>query len=282
MYVVDQNLIPVPVGIPGELLIGGAGVSRGYLARPELMAERFIQNTSIKDGPNRFYRTGDLARYLPDGNLELLGRADHQIKIRGHRVEPGEIETRLNEHPSVRESVVVAQETADGHKQLVAFVIPPEGQKPAPSQLRHYAGEKLPDYMVPAKVVFLTAFPQTPNRKIDRQALAVMKAAETEPERDFEPPVTAVEQALAGYWRELLSVPRIGRHDNFFERGGDSLLAMHLAAWVREQYEMDLPLRSLFEHPTLAGLAEVIQALAWSATATPGIETTGEREEVEI
>jgi aryl carrier-like protein len=151
------------------------------------------------------------------------------------------------------------------------------------SQLRHYAGEKLPEYMVPAKVVFLAAFPQTPNRKIDRKALANMEGGgEEENERDFEPPGTALEKAVAEYWSELLKIANVGRSDNFFERGGDSLLAMHLAAWVRERYQVDLPLRSLFEHPTVAGLAAEIEALMWSVAAAPALAPAGEREEVEI
>ncbi|PWU14788.1 MAG: non-ribosomal peptide synthetase, partial [Verrucomicrobia bacterium] len=282
MYVVDHNVQPVAVGVTGELLIGGAGVARGYLGRPELTAEKFVPSPFAASGTNRLYRTGDLARFLPDGNIELLGRIDHQVKIRGHRVELGEIETRLNEHPTVSDSVVVAHETGEGHKQLVAYVIPRKGEKPAPNQLRRYAGEKLPDYMLPSKVVFLAAFPQTPNRKIDRKALAAMEPGEGTPEHEYDPPGTAVETAMAEYWRELLTVPRVGRHDNFFELGGDSLLALHLAAWVRDQYEVDLPLRSLFEHPTVAGLAAEIEARTWSAAAPPRLAAAADREEVEI
>jgi len=161
-------------------------------------------------------------------------------------------------------------------------VIPREGQKPVSNQLRRYAEQKLPDYMVPAKIILLAAFPQTPNLKIDRKALAAMKPAEGTNEREFEKPSTELEKALAEYWCELLNVARVARHDNFFELGGNSLLAMHLAAWVREQEEVDLPLRTLFEHPTLAGLSEQIEALAWSTAAVPGGAVAGEREEVEI
>jgi aryl carrier-like protein len=181
----------------------------------------------------------------------------------------------------VRESVVVAHETADGHKQLVAYVIPREGQKPAPNQLRQYAREKLPEHMLPAKIAFVPAFPQTPNRKIDRKALARMGPGPETIEHEFEPPGTAIEKALAEYWRELLNVQRVSRHDNFFELGGNSLLAMHLAAWVRERYEVDLPLRSLFEHPAVSALAAEIEGLAWTTT-TPRLAAAGEREEVEI
>lgn len=281
MYVVDQNFLPVPVGVTGELLIGGAGVARGYFGRPELTAEKFVPSPFASETTSRLYRTGDLARFLPDGNIELLGRMDHQVKIRGHRVELGEIETRLNEHPDVRESVVVPQETADGHKQLVAFVIPWEGKKPVPNQLRYHVQHKLPEHMLPARIVFLTSFPQTPNRKIDRKALAAMKPPEGTIEREFEPPSTALEKALAEYWRELLNVQRVSRHDNFFDLGGNSLLAMHLAAWVRERCKVDLPLRSLFEHPAVSDLAAEIEALAWSAPA-PELAYDSEREEVEI
>jgi natural product biosynthesis luciferase-like monooxygenase protein len=279
-YVLDSNLSPVPVGIVGELMIGGAGVARGYLGRAELTAERFIQKPFSGYGTKRLYRTGDLARYLPDGNIELLGRLDHQAKIRGHRVELGEIEALLNEHATVRESVVIVKETPGGDKRLVAYVVARAGQKPTSSQLRQYTQERVPDYMVPAQFVFMTEFPQTPNRKTDRKALPEPEGDGMEGERDFEAPATEVEAALAGLWSELLGVQRIGRRDNFFECGGHSLLAMQLVHRVRDRFGGDLPLKNLFERPTVAALAEAIDALSWSASAKAPVQAAQDREEV--
>jgi len=273
-------LQPVPVGVAGELYIGGAGLARGYLNRPGLTAERFIANPFTSNGAARLYRTGDLARYLPDGNLELLGRMDNQIKIRGHRIELGEIESLLNGHPTVHESVVVAREGTNGDKKLVAYVIPREGQDPTRAQLLKYARERLPDYLIPAKIVFMTRFPQTPNKKIDRKALPAPEADVSE--NDFEPPVTAMEEAIAGLWRELLGIKRIGRRDNFFESGGHSLVAMQLVGRVRDQFGVALPLKNLFERPTIAGLAQVIDALSWSTASNTPVRAAGLREELEL
>ncbi|HEY5910146.1 MAG TPA: MupA/Atu3671 family FMN-dependent luciferase-like monooxygenase [Verrucomicrobiae bacterium] len=280
IYILDHNLSPVPVGVAGELMIGGAGVARGYLGRTELTAERFIRSPFPGDGADRLYRTGDFARYLPDGNIEILGRLDYQVKIRGHRVELGEIEALLNSHPAVRESVVIAKEGAGGDKKLVAYVVPRAGEAPNRQQLRHYAQERVPDYMVPAQVVLLTEFPQTPNKKIDRKALPAPEAAPSENEVDFEPPATAVEESVAVLWSELLGIKRVGRRDNFFECGGDSLLAMQLVVRIHERFGVDLPLRNLFERPTVTGLAAAIDALSWSATVPAAVETVGAREEV--
>jgi acyl carrier protein len=264
----------------GELMIGGAGVARGYLRRDSLTAERFISNPFAGNGTKRLYRTGDLARYLPDGNIELLGRVDQQVKIRGHRVELGEIEALLNEHPAVRESVVIAKEGVNGDKRLIAYIIPREGQNPNRHQLRQYAQERMPDFMVPAQVVFMKAFPQTPNLKIDRKALPPPEADVKEEESNFEPPATEVEAAVAELWRELLGVQRIGRRDNFFESGGHSLLAMQCVVRVHDRFGVDLPLKNLFERPTVAGLAEAIEALSWSAAAKAPVHAPEEREEV--
>jgi aryl carrier-like protein len=280
LYVLDQNLSPVPVGIPGELMIGGAGVARGYLGRAELTAERFIHQPIPGNGTKRLYRTGDLARYLPDGNIELLGRMDHQAKIRGHRVELGEIEALLNEHPTLRESVVIVKETTNGDKRLVACVVPCEGQKPTPHQLRQHTQERVPDYMVPAQFVFMTEFPQTPNKKIDRKALPAPDADGVARESDFEAPATGVEAALAGLWSEPLGVQRVGRRDNFFESGGHSLLAMQLVSRVRDRFGVDLLLKNLFERPTVAALAEAIDALSWSVSAKAPVQAAEDREEV--
>lgn len=282
-YIVDQNLLPVPAGVVGELMIGGAGVARGYLDRPELTSQRFIPNPFASANNQRLYRTGDLARYLPNGNVELLGRMDQQVKIRGHRVELGEIEALLSAHPMVRDSVVVARAdpNADNQLVLVAYIIPRE---PAPTreQLRKYAQEKMPPHQVPARFVFLTHFPQTPNQKIDRQALPAPGEESAPDQGSFEPPLSEVEQTVAGLWKELLGVQRIGRQDNFFEAGGHSLLAMQFVGRVRDRFGVALPLKNLFERPTVAGLAEIIDALMWTDTAKTEVAPTGAREEIQL
>ncbi len=282
IYILDHNLLPLPVGIAGELMIGGAGVARGYLGRPELTAQRFIPDPFQGQGAKRLYRTGDLARFLASGDIEILGRMDHQVKIRGHRVELGEIEAVLSGHPTVRESVVVAKAAAGGDKRLVAYVISRDGQNPTPLQLRKYLQQKVPDHMVPAQIVFMTAFPQTPNKKIDRNALPAPDPDPAESQSDFEPPATVVEETLAALWSQLLNVPRVGRRDNFFEHGGHSLLAMQLVSQVRHRFGVDLPLKNLFERPTVSGLAEAIDALSWSAPSSAPVRAQGDREEVEV
>jgi non-ribosomal peptide synthetase component F/acyl carrier protein len=270
IYIVDAAMQPVPVGVEGELLIGGAGVARGYLGRDQLTAERFIPNPFIARStqsparPALLYRTGDLARYLPDGNIELLGRMDNQVKIRGHRVELGEIEALLNEHPGVRESVVLLKEITPGEKILVAYLISRDGQKPAREHVRQYAQEKLPEYMVPGLVMFMTAFPQTPNKKIDRNTFPAPEADARETEADLERPKTEIEDALAVLWKEVLGVKQVSRSDNFFDSGGHSMRAMQLVVRVQKRFQVDLPLRNIFERQTFAGIAETIEALAWS------------------
>jgi len=286
IYIVDSQMQPVPVGVEGELLIGGAGIARGYLRRDQLTAERFIPNPFIQPSALNtrhsalLYRTGDLARYLPDGNIELLGRIDHQVKIRGHRVELGEIEALLNEHPGVRETVVLFRELANAEKTLVACVIPREGQKPTPEQLRFHAQQQLPDYMVPGRVMFMTAFPQTPNKKIDRNAFPLPEDDLHQQQLDSKQPTTTVEDILAALWKELLGLPRVGPDDNFFQSGGHSMLAMQLVARVRKHFKVDFRLKNIFERQTLAGMAEVVEAMSWADfVKTP---RAGEREVVDV
>src|SRR6185503_2197570 len=223
---------PVPLGAVGEIYIGGAGVARGYLKRPELTAERFIDSPFVQG--DRLYKTGDLARYLPDGNLLFLGRSDQQVKIRGYRIEPGEIEARLVEHPSVREAVVIAREDQPGDKRLVAYVVysrealekePDAAERSA--QLRAHLAGSLPEYMVPAAYVALEALPLTPNGKLDRKGLPAPEA-DAYAHGAYEPPQGEIEQTLAALWAQLLGVETISRHDDFFELGGHSLLAIQL------------------------------------------------------
>jgi amino acid adenylation domain-containing protein len=288
IYILDQNLAPVSIGVAGELLIGGAGVARGYLARPELTAERFVPNRFVAPSTPEagisalLYRTGDLARYLPDGNIELLGRIDHQVKIRGHRVELGEIEALFNEHPAVRESVVLLREFSNGEKALVAYIIPKAGQRPSRNELREFIQERLPGYMVPAQIMFMLSFPQTPNKKIDRKAFPAPDTEVHGPDDEVEQPANSVEHGLAAVWKELLGLQRVGRDDNFFESGGHSMIAMQLVSRVRKRFNVDLPLRNIFQHPTLAGQAEVIEALLWSASDKGRLELAGAREVVDV
>src|SRR3990172_3746196 len=263
IYLLDSHLQPVPVGVPGELHIGGDGLARGYLNQPELTADKFIPNPFSEGPGERLYKTGDLARYLPDGDTEFLGPIDHQVKVRGFRVEPGEIEAVLGGHPAVREVVVMAREGVPGDKRLVAYVVPVQGQAPAAGELSQFLKEKLPEYMVPSAFVMLDMLPLTPNGKVDRRALQAPDQARPDLEESFVAPSSPIEELLAGMWAKVLGVERVGINDNFFELGGHSLLATQLISRVRETFQVELPLRSLFEAPTLDDLAvAIIQGLA--------------------
>ncbi|HEX8697017.1 MAG TPA: amino acid adenylation domain-containing protein, partial [Longimicrobium sp.] len=254
VYVLDPSGEPVPVGVPGELYIGGAGVARGYLDRPGLTAERFVADPFGAEPGARLYRTGDLARWLADGRLEFLGRNDFQVKVRGFRVEPGEVEARLAEHPGVREAVVVAREDAPGDRRLVAYCVA-AGAGADAETLRAHLLARLPEYMVPAAYVALEAMPLTPNGKLDRGALPAPEGG-AYARRGWEAPSGETEEALAALWSEVLGVERVGRHDHFFELGGHSLLASRLALRLRHDLEVDVGLRDIFERPVLAELAQ--------------------------
>ncbi len=259
-YILDTHGGPVPIGVPGELHIGGDGLAWGYLNRPELTAEKFIPNPFSGEPGARLYKTGDLARYLPDGNIEFLGRIDNQVKIRGFRIEPGEIEAVLSRHPAVKEIVVAAREDVPGQKRLVGYVVASQQPPPTGSDLRGFLRHKLPDYMIPSAFVFLESLPLSPNGKVDRKALPVPDQSRPELEESFVAPRTAVEEILAEIWAELLKVENVGVHDNFFDLGGHSLLAAQLISRVRDAFHVEVPLRSLFEAPTVAGLALGIEA----------------------
>jgi len=256
IYLLDQSQKQVPFGVPGELHIGGAGVARGYLNRPDLTAEKFIKNP-FSDEPNaRLYKTGDLARYLPDGNIEYLGRIDNQVKIRGFRIELGEIEAALGQSPFVKENVVVVHEDESTGKRLVAFCVPEPEQVIDKTELRGFLTERLPDYMVPSAFVTLESLPLTPNGKIDRRALSTLSVSHDSSEEQLVAPRTPEEELLAGMWAEVLGVEQVGIHDNFFELGGHSLLATQLISRLRDTFATELPLRDLFEFPTIANLGE--------------------------
>jgi len=258
IYLLDEQLRPVPIGVAGELYIGGAGVARGYLHRPELSAERFLDDPFSDQPQARMYRTGDLARWREDGTLEYLGRNDEQVKVRGVRIELGEIEACLNRLPSIQEAVVLAREDEPGQVRLVAYFTVPAGDTPpAAAQLRAGLLEQLPDYMVPLAYVQLAALPLTANGKLDRRALP-RPDADALLRRGYQAPQGELEIALARIWGELLQVDQVGREDHFFELGGHSLLAMRMVSQVRLQLQRELPLGELFANPELAAVARVL------------------------
>ncbi|HEV8169089.1 MAG TPA: amino acid adenylation domain-containing protein, partial [Pyrinomonadaceae bacterium] len=268
LFVLDSSLQPVPPGVAGELYIGGAGLARGYLKRPELTADRFIPNPFSTDEGARLYRTGDLVRYRHDGEIEYLGRNDHQVKVRGYRIETGEIESILTQHPAVLQSVVMVREAAAGDARLAAYVIADEAL-PSEAELRGFVSERLPGYMVPSTFMLMEAFPLTPNAKVDRKALPEPDWGQSRTTNAYVAPRTPFEEVLASVWSQILNVERVGVHDNFFDLGGHSLLATTFVSRVREIFNVELPLRRLFETPTLAGIAEAVQGLKQDVDTVP-------------
>jgi acyl carrier protein len=263
VYILDQFLQPVPVGVSGELYIGGHGLARGYRGRPELTAGRFIPHPFSPEPFAKLYRTGDLARYHPDGRIVHLGRVDHQVKIRGFRVELGEIEIALNRHPAVRQAVVTTREDRQGIKQLVAYVVCQERPAPSQAELRSFLRAEIPEYMVPSLFVFLETMPLTANNKVDRKALpSPAGSLSDEPVRSR--PRDGMEVQLTALWQQVLEVPKIGIHDNFFDLGGHSLKAAHLFFLLEQVYGRRLPLATLFQAPTIAELASVLSHEHWT------------------
>jgi acyl-coenzyme A synthetase/AMP-(fatty) acid ligase len=252
VYVLDQAGEPAPIGSAGELHIGGLGVARGYLDRPELTAERFVADPFATEAGARMYRTGDLARWLADGSLEFLGRNDDQVKLRGYRVELGEIEARLLAHPDIRHAVALLREDTPGDQRLVAYIV---ADRVDAAALKTHLSQRLPEYMVPAAYVRLEALPLMPNGKVDRRALPVPDA-EAHAARQYEAPEGETETGLAAIWSALLGLGRIGRRDHFFELGGHSLLATRLVLRIQQEMEVVVSLRDVFETPVLADLAE--------------------------
>jgi amino acid adenylation domain-containing protein len=269
VYLLDSYLQPAPAGIADELYIGGMGLARCYLNRPDLTAERFIPDPFGKRPGTRLYKTGDLARHLPDGNLEYLGRIDHQVKIRGFRIELGEIEALLAEHPAIRDVAVVVREDASGDKRLVAHVVAQQPDSFDVSECREYLKSRLPDYMVPNIFIPMQSMPLTANGKTDRAALPLPDQSSYAAEKDYVAPRTVDEEKLVAMWKTVLGYERIGVHDNFFELGGHSILATRLMSDVRDSFSIDIPLRSFLESPTVAGLAEAIEKLKASGGAVP-------------
>ena len=283
LYILDQHLQPVPIGVPGELHISGVGLARGYLNHPEKTAETFIPNPFSDKPGSRLYKTGDLACYLSDGHIKLFGRLDHQVKIRGFRIEPGEIEALLTQHPGVRESIVIVREDQPGDKRLVAYIVPDPENNPTIGDLRRFIAEKLPNYMIPAAFITLDALPLNPNGKVDRFALPIPDTARPELESAFVAPRTPTEQILADIFAKVLEVEQVGVHDNFFELGGHSLLATQLVAQLLKTFEVEVTVVDLFEAPTVTGLAERIEKMqTLEKLSSLPLEMIEEREEIEI
>ena len=254
-YVLDGYLNPVPVGVAGELHIGGAGLARGYLNRPELVSEKFISNPFSKNPKERLYKTGDRVRYLSGGEIEFLGRIDDQVKIRGYRIELGEIEAMLGQHAGIQQAVVLAREDIPGDRRLVSYAVATPGSTPSASDLRNFLMQKLPEYMVPSIFVSLESLPLTANGKLDRKALPAPNQTRSDLSETITPPRTPIEEVLASIWAEVLKLDEVGIHDNFFHLGGHSLLAIQVISRMRNNFRMDLPVRTLFEAPTIAQLA---------------------------
>jgi len=271
IYVLDEQMQPVPVGVPGELYAGGDGLARGYLRRPALTASRFVPDPFSGEAGARLYKTGDRVRYLPDGNIEYLGRLDHQVKLRGMRVELGEIETALLRHPAVRQVVVMAREDVPGatHRppargglgeiRLVAYIVLREEQSATPDDLRNHALQYLPDYMLPSAFVMLAALPLTPNGKVDRQALPVPDQSRPALSTPFVAPRSPLEERIVAIWSEQLEVAPVGIHDNFFALGGHSLLAAQVIAQLRAIFGVEVPLQGFLDAPTVAQLAVLLE-----------------------
>ena len=258
VYLLDSNLQPVPIGVLGELYVSGDGLARGYLNRADLTTQKFLPNPFSKDSNSRLYKTGDLAQYLPDGNIEFLGRIDDLVKIRGFRVELGEVEAVLSKHPQINQAVAKVHGESAREKYLVAYFVPIPGETITVEQLRTFLTEQLPDYMIPSAFVEMESFPLTPNGKVNRRALPEPTTSRPELGQTFVEPRTPTEEILAGIWRDVLGLEQVGIYDNFFDLGGHSLLATQVIALTRKAFGIELPLLSLFESPAIAPLAQKI------------------------
>jgi amino acid adenylation domain-containing protein len=268
VYIVDEQLKPVPSGTAGELLIGGAGVARGYLGLPELTQQRFVPDPFSDDEEARLYRTGDLGRFLPDGRIAFMGRIDEQIKIRGYRIEPQEISAVLDRHPAVQASCVSAYSDHLQEKHLVAYVVPAREVRLSPSELRKFVGQYVPDYMVPSTFVQMAQLPLSSHGKLDRAALPEPSAANVLDDDSFEAPQSQIEKSLAVFLTSLLGVARVGKDDNFFDLGGHSLMGAQLIARIGSTFGVELSLRSLFDHPTVGEVSAEIERLIHAKLAS--------------
>jgi amino acid adenylation domain-containing protein len=284
VYILDTQMKAVPVGVAGELYIGGAGLARGYLNRPELTAEKFVPNPFSSEPLAKLYKTGDLARFLPNGQIECLGRIDYQVKVRGFRIELGEVESTLAKHPSVQDCAVVAWKNEASDERLVAYIIGKRGDEGATvGELRTFMKQKVPDFMVPSNFVLMDALPLTPNGKVDRKALPQPDVARSLAE-NYVAPRSEIEKEMADIWSQTLKLERVGIHDNFFELGGHSLLAAQLLSRIRQKFAVELQLRLLFEASTVAELTERLETIRWAAQGSQKTdnETATDFEEGEL
>jgi amino acid adenylation domain-containing protein len=273
IYVVDGRGQPVPIGVSGEICVGGTGLARGYLNRAELTAERFVPNPFATRAGARLYKSGDRARFLPNGDIEYLGRIDQQVKVRGFRIELGEIESVLSSHPEITVSIVLVQQDKQGEKRLVAYLVCEN--KPATSALRSYLREKLPEYMVPQAFVSLPALPLTSNGKVDRQVLQAMKF-EVE-HGQYVPPRNEVERIITDIWQDVLGVQRIGIHDNFFDLGGQSILLLKVQRKMQDAFQHEISLIDLFKYPTINLLAERLKREPDAVVELPSFQRSFDR-----
>jgi non-ribosomal peptide synthetase component E (peptide arylation enzyme) len=257
LFLLDRYLQPVPMGVSGEIFIGGEGIARGYLNRPDLTAEKFIPDPFSDKPGARLYKTGDLARYLPNGNIEFLGRADHQVKIRGFRIELGEIETVLGQHPDVQKAVVVAREDIPDDKRIVAYVVSKHGSVLSINELRGFLQNKLPKYTIPSAFVFLDTLPLTPNGKVDRRALPTPEGLRSGLEAAYEAPQTYIQELIVSVWQQVLGVRKVGIHDNFFDLGGNSLLMAEVQSKLGAVFDQDLMI-DMLKYPTVYSLANYL------------------------
>jgi thioesterase domain-containing protein/acyl carrier protein len=264
VYILDAHRQPVPLGVTGEIYVGGAGVSRGYLNRRDLTAERFVPDTFGANSSSTLYRSGDLARYLPNKDIEYLGRIDQQVKIRGFRIELGEIESALRSHEAVKECLVVPHEDRSRNKTIVAYFESRMEPVPSANELRAYLKRKLPDYMIPFAFMPLEKFSLTPNGKIDRKALPSPDEARIDSEVGYVPPHDSIEQTLAQLWSTVLKVKRVGMEDNFFDLGGHSILAVRIIVEIEKLYGRRLPLATLIQTPTIRGFAAILRKEKWA------------------
>jgi len=276
MYVLDAGMNPVPVGIPGELYIGGAQVGRGYWGRPELTAEKFLPDPFVPGG--RLYRTGDLSRWLPDGAIEYLGRNDFQVKVRGLRIELGEIEAALSEHPTVGQAVVVSREETPGDVRLVAYLVPRADASPSVADLRVSLKDRLPEYMVPSAFVILPSFPLNPSGKVDRKALPAPERMRSSLATQYEAPRTEVEAMIADVWKEVLRIEKVGVHDNFFDLGGHSLLLVQVQARLEQHLKRKLAVVDLFQYPSIETLSRHLTSEEDVAPAREYIDSRVDRQ----
>jgi acyl carrier protein len=277
-HVVDEQLRPTGVGQEGELLIGGAGIARGYLNRHELTAEKFIADPFGDNPQARLYRTGDLVRWSPEGNIEFLGRIDQQVKISGFRIETGEIESVLTRHEMVQECALAAWDGPLGGKRLVAYLVPRTGARPALEELRRYLGETLPDYMVPSAFLFLSALPLLPNGKVNRKLLPAPDGKRPDLLQTFVPPAPGLETDLAAIWREALFLDQVGVDDSFFELGGSSLQMAHVHFRLQKALDREFKITDLFNHPTVRQQAAHFNPARPAGSGTQRIDDRASRQ----